>query len=240
VTGAANGLGLATAELLLDRGATVALVDLDRERVEREAARLAAAGAPAHGFAADLTDLEQAGEMVDAVIDRYGRIDILVNLAGIYPAFPTFAETTPEFWRRVIAGSVDTTFCCCKAVLPHMTEAGYGRIVNTSSGVVLTGWAGNAAYTTGKAGIIGFTRVLAREVGPSGITANVIMPGMIATEHALQSMDEVATQAIIAQQSVPRLGEPIDIAHAVAFLVSDDASFITGQTLNVGGGINYV
>jgi 3-oxoacyl-[acyl-carrier protein] reductase len=239
VTGAAQGLGLATAELLAASGAAVALFDLNQERVDAESARLASAGMAVESVAADLTDQDETHKAVSQVLDRHGRVDILVNLAAIY-SFCSFEEMTFDYWHRTIAATLDTTFCCCKAVLPHMKAAGYGRIVNTSSGAVLMGAPETAPYTAAKAGIIGFSRVLAREVGPHGITVNVIMPGLIGTEHALESVDDAGRQATIAMQSVPRLGEPADIANAIAFLVSRESGFVTGQTVNVGGGINYI
>src|SRR5262249_43996258 len=154
--------------------------------------------------------------IVEEVIGRHGRIDILANFAGITPLC-RFADMTLDFWHRMLASHLDTTFNMCKAVVPHMIENGYGRIVNTSSGTVLMGFAGTAAYTAAKAGIIGFTRVLARELGPDGITANVIMPGLIPTEHA-QTRNDGAREKIVSQQSVPRLGQPIDVASTLAFV----------------------
>lgn len=238
VTGGANGLGLACAELLLERGATVVMVDFDGDRLRAEVTRLRKAGLDCDGHEVDLADADQTDRMVAAVVERHGRIDILTNFAGITP-FCRFADMTLDFWHRMLASHLDTTFNTCRVVVPHMSERGYGRIVNTSSGTVLMGFAGTAAYTAAKAGIIGFSRVLAREVGPDGITVNVLMPGLIPTEHA-QTSDSSAQQAIVDRQSVPRLGEPADIAATVAFMVSAEAGFTTGQTFNVGGGINYV
>jgi NAD(P)-dependent dehydrogenase (short-subunit alcohol dehydrogenase family) len=239
VTGAATGLGLASAEVLAHRGATVTLVDLNGERVAAEANRLAGEGTLAEAQAVDLTDHEEVSRLIDGVVDRHGRIDGLVNLAALYQPCP-IDQMSVDFWHKIIQSSLDTTFFTCQAALPHMTKAGYGRIVNTASGVVLMGGAGWGAYCAGKAGVIGFTRVLAREAGPAGVTANVIMPGLIGTEHALETLDKAEIDASIAMQSVQRLGEPVDIATAIAFLISDEAGFISGQTVNVGGGINYL
>ncbi|WP_082946001.1 SDR family NAD(P)-dependent oxidoreductase [Mycobacterium sp. E1747] len=239
VTGAAAGLGLAAGELLAKRGAAVTLVDLNTAKVEAEAKRMADAGLNVDAQVVDLTDRDEVQGLMDGVAQRYGRIDGLVNLAALYQPCE-ISEMSVEFWHRIVQSSLDSTFFTCQAALPHMTKAGYGRIVNTSSGVVLMGGAGWGAYCAAKAGVIGFTRVLAREAGPAGITANVIMPGLIATEHALETLDEQAIQVTTAMQCVPRLGEPDDIAHPIAFLLSREAGFISGQTINVGGGMNYL
>lgn len=239
VTGAAAGLGLATAELLAQLGVDVTMVDLNAERLNAEADRLAGAGHSVRARAVDLTDRAQVQDLVDGVASESGGIDGLVNLAALYQPC-AIADMTVEFWHRIIHSSLDSTFFTCQAALPYMSKAGYGRIVNTASGVVLMGGAGWGAYCAAKAGVIGFTRVLAREAGPSGITANVVMPGLIATEHAMEALDDAAIEGLLAVQSIQRLGEPADIAHTVAFLLSSEAGFISGQTVNVGGGVNYV
>ena len=239
VTGAAAGLGLATAEHLGQLGAAVVLVDMNAEGVKAEAARLAADGATVEAQVVDLTNYEQVETLIDGVVERHGRIDGLVNLAALYKQCP-LEEMSPEFWHRIITSSLDSTFFTCQVAVRHMRAAGYGRIVNTASAALLMGGIGWGAYCAAKGGVIGFTRVLAREVGPDGITANVIMPGMIKTEHAFATLSQAEIDGTIAMQGVKRLGVPEDIATTIAFLVGDGSSFITGQTINVGGGMNYL
>ena len=181
--------------------------------------------------------------MVGAVLDDHGQIDILVNLAAIYP-FALIEEETLAGWKRMLEVNLDTTFLCCQHVLPHMRERGYGRIVNTSSGTVNNGQPGLAAYVATKAGVLGLSRVLSKEVGAQGVTVNVIMPGLIATQHVLGMFDdEAATEAFLADaiehQSIKRSGQPEDIAHAILFLTEEASSFITGQTLQVDGGWSF-
>jgi 3-oxoacyl-[acyl-carrier protein] reductase len=244
VTGGAQGLGLATAELLAAEGAAVVLVDIDGERAEASAESIRQGGGDADAHAVDLTKEEAVAGLFERLLERRRQLDILVNLAGIYP-WGTLEETSLETWHAVLAVNLDGTFLCCRAALPHMKERGYGRIVNVSSGTVVVGLGGLPAYVASKAGVIGLTRSIAREAGPHGVTANVMMPGLIATEHVLTMLDdEAATDAFfdetIAQQCVKRRGLPEDIAHGIAFLASREASFVTGHTLYVGGGYGFV
>jgi pyridoxal 4-dehydrogenase len=163
---------------------------------------------------------------------------VLVNNVGIYPHRP-FEELTYAEWRHVLAVNLDSVFLCTHAVYPAMRERGYGRIVNVSSSTFFIGYPGLAAYIATKGGIIGFTRALASEAGPHGITVNAVTPGLIATEGVLGGEEAGLFDEIVPQQALPRRGEPEDIAECIAYLASPAAGFITGQTINVDGGHRF-
>jgi NAD(P)-dependent dehydrogenase (short-subunit alcohol dehydrogenase family) len=246
VTGGARGLGFATASRLLEDGASVALFDRDRDAAGKARDALVAA----HGLhgsreqvvdahVVDVVDEAAIRSSVESVLRRRGRIDILVNNAGIFPHTPFEKLDTAE-WRRVLGINLDGTFLCTHAVYPVMVERGYGRIVNVSSATFFIGYPEMTPYISSKGGIVGFTRALASEAGPHGITVNCITPGLIETEGA---MEEDPTGELFAEivggQAVKRRGRPEDIAECVAYLVSPKAGFITGQTINVDGGHRY-
>jgi NAD(P)-dependent dehydrogenase (short-subunit alcohol dehydrogenase family) len=238
VTGAARGLGYATARRLGADGARVALLDRDAVGLAAAVEGLGGEGIEALPFHVDLTDEDAVRESVAAVLDADGRIDVLVNNAGIYPHRP-FEELTFAEWRNVLATNLDSVYLCTNAAYPSMRERGYGRIVNVSSATFFIGYPGLTAYITSKGGIIGFTRALASEAGPHGITVNAITPGLIATEGVLDGEEAGLFDEIVPEQAVPRRGEPEDIAECIAYLASPAASFITGQALNVDGGHRY-
>jgi NAD(P)-dependent dehydrogenase (short-subunit alcohol dehydrogenase family) len=217
VTGAASGIGREIAVGLEADGASVEVFDLD------------------NGI--DVSDQHAVGDAVAAVLDHHGRIDVLVNNAGIYPHVP-FEELSFSRWRQVLATNLDGTFLCTRAVYPAMRERGYGRVVNISSATFFIGYPGLSAYVASKGGIIGFTRALASEAGPHGITVNAVTPGLIATEQALTEEKDVFEE-IVPQQAVRRPGRPEDISACVRFLVRPESSWITGQTFNVDGGHRY-
>jgi NAD(P)-dependent dehydrogenase (short-subunit alcohol dehydrogenase family) len=238
VTGAAQGLGYAAAARLAAEGAAVALFDRDEAPLAAAAAKLAAAGAEAKAHTVDVAQEEGVRAAVEAVIAARGRVDVLVNNAGVYPHFP-FEELTYSDWRRVLATNLDSVYLCSHAVYPAMRDRGYGRIVNVSSATFFIGYAGLSAYVASKGGIIGFTRALASEAGPHGITVNAVTPGLIATEGVLGGEEAGLFDEIVPQQALARRGEPEDIAECIAYLASPAASFITGQTINVDGGHRY-
>jgi pyridoxal 4-dehydrogenase len=238
VTGAAQGLGYAAAARLAADGADVALLDRDGERLGAAADALGAQGLAVLPHTVDLTDEEGVRAAVAAVLSTEGRIDVLVNNVGIYP-HRAFEELTYAEWRHVLAVNLDSVFLCTHAVYPAMRERGYGRIVNVSSSTFFIGYPGLAAYIASKGGIIGFTRALASEAGPHGITVNAVTPGLVATEGVLGGEEAGLFDEIVPQQALPRRGEPEDIAECIAYLASPAAGFITGQTINVDGGHRF-
>jgi pyridoxal 4-dehydrogenase len=238
VTGSARGLGFAAARRLAAEGSGVALFDNDDEALAAAAESLADQGAQVESHTVDVTDEDGVREAVAAVLSAEGRIDVLVNNVGIYPHRP-FEELTYAEWRHILAVNLDSVFLCTHAVYPAMRERGYGRIVNVSSSTFFIGYPGLAAYIATKGGIIGFTRALASEAGPHGITVNAVTPGLIATEGVLGGEEAGLFDEIVPQQALPRRGEPEDIAECIAYLANPAAGFITGQTINVDGGHRF-
>jgi NAD(P)-dependent dehydrogenase (short-subunit alcohol dehydrogenase family) len=238
ITGAARGLGFAMARRLLAEGARVVLFDRDPEILPRAAQRLGQAGS-VDGLVVDVTDEQSVLAAAHRVIDAYGRVDVLVNNAGIFPHAP-FEELDFSQWRAVLGTNLDGVFLCTRAIYPSMRARGYGRIVNIASATFFIGYPEMTPYIASKGGVVGFTRALASEAGPHGITVNCITPGLIETEGALEE-DPTGElfEEIVAGQVIKRRGRPQDIAECVAYLVSPAAGFITGQTINVDGGHRY-
>ena len=237
VSGAARGIGRAAAYRLAADGASVGLFDKDGPAVKETADALAAAGdARATAYEVDVTDEAAVNDAVAALLEQDGRIDVLVNNAGIYPHTP-FDEVTFDEWRRVLATNLDGVYLCTRAVWPALVARGYGRIVNISSATFHIGYPEMVPYISSKGGIVGFTRGLAAEAGAHGITVNCITPGLIETE-GTQVEDPTGElfEEIVAGQAVKRRGRPEDIAECIAYLAGAAAGFITGQTINVDGG----
>lgn len=237
VTGAARGIGAVTAEEFAREGARLALVDLDGAAVETTANRVRGAGADACAFQADVAASSVVGSMVNAVLARWQRIDVLVNNAGGFTAIRPTEQVTDEDWDATVRSNLTTVFVCTRAVMPVMKRQRAGRIVNVASVVARSGAVRTAVhYTAAKAGVIGFTRHVAAELAADGITVNAVAPGTTATERvlALRTPDETRRMA----ENIPlrRLGEPRDIADAILFLASDAAAFVTGAVLDVNGG----
>ena len=235
VTGAASGIGRAIAERLAEEGARVAVSDLSRPDAEATAADL---GAPAIGIELDVTSDDSIRRAVTEVTERLGPIDVLVNNAG-WDRMEPFLDSQPETWDRVLAINLRGPIAVTRAVLESMVERGKGRIVSIASDAGRVGSSGEAVYSGAKAGIMGFSRTIAREVAARGINVNTVCPGPTNTP-LLQGMAETNPKLIAAlARAVPfgRPAEPSEIAAAVAFLASDDAAFITGQTLSVSGGL---
>jgi 2-hydroxycyclohexanecarboxyl-CoA dehydrogenase len=240
VTGGGSGIGLAISERLAADGAAVAIFDRDGNAAEEAAAKISASGRKAIGVTVDVTDRQQIDAGVDAVRSELGPATILVNNAGLQ-AFASFLTVSSDLWNRVIDVSLTGTFNCCQAVVPDMIEAGWGRIVNISSSSAQGGQPFMTPYVAAKAGVIGFTKALALELGPKGITVNTIPPAFIDTPMLRDSEAKGylgKVEDAIASTPVRRIGRPEDIAAACAFLVRDDASYITGQVIGVNGGRN--
>jgi 2-hydroxycyclohexanecarboxyl-CoA dehydrogenase len=235
VTGGASGIGAATAARLAAEGAEVWVGDIDVEGAERVAGEIAG-----HAVELDVTDLEGARRAVAAV----GDLDVLVNNAGT-DDFGFFVYLGQEQWRRVLDINLGGVMNCTHAALPGMQERGYGRIVNISSEAGRVGSKGSAAYSAAKAGVIGFTKAIAREAARYGVTANAIAPGPIETPLLMGAKEfgeigEKVIETMKGATQMGRLGQPEEVAAAVAFLASDDASYVTGETLGVSGGLGMV
>lgn len=231
VTGAAQGIGFAVAQKLSDEGAKVVLADINGEGVERAAAKLP----DAVGLKVDVSSAPDVQRLVEQTLARHGKVDVLVNVAAIVP-FMAWDEITFEEWRRIMSVNLDGVFLTIKAVEKPMREAGYGRIVNIASNVILAGTPNLAHYVASKGGVWSFTRAAARELGKYGITVNSVAPGLTASEGVLASPHAEAFDFVQMLQAIPRRGEPIDIAPAVAFLASEEARWVTGQMIVADGG----
>ncbi|GAA2415242.1 SDR family NAD(P)-dependent oxidoreductase [Actinomadura vinacea] len=242
VTGGGSGMGRAIVHRLAADGLAVAIVDLDAGSAEAVAEEVRRDGGEAIAVGGvDVSDRERVDAAVRTVRDALGPVLVLVNNAGI-TGFREFMSITDEKWRRMMAVNLDGPFYCTRAVLPDMIEAGWGRIVNISSSSAQGGQQYMAHYVAAKAGVIGFTKALALEFGPKGITVNTIPPGFIDTPMLRESERRgmfAGTVADIAQATpVRRPGRPEDIAAACSFLVSDEAGYVTGQIMGVNGGRN--
>jgi 2-hydroxycyclohexanecarboxyl-CoA dehydrogenase len=234
ITGAGRGMGKAMAQRLTDEGARVAVTDIDEKTAVATAAELDGAA----GFRLDITDAAEVAATVDEIAGALGPIDALVNNAG-WDQLSPFLDTDEDLWDRIIDINLRGPIRMTKAVLPRMVERQAGRIVNISSDAGRVGSTGEAVYSACKAGIIGFSKTVAREMARHGITVNAVCPGPTATP-LLESMvgdHEKLIESLKRGIPLGRLGEPEDIAGVVAFMVSDDAGFITGQTLSVSGGL---
>ncbi|MCK9900401.1 short-chain dehydrogenase [Parafrankia colletiae] len=237
VTGGASGIGEAISRRLAADGVAVAIFDLDGEAAEARAASIEKAGGKAIGLAVDVTDRAAIDAGVAAVRNRLGRPTILVNNAGVTPTGP-FLDITLEMWNRSIAVNLTSAFQCCQAIIPDMVEQGWGRIVNISSSSVHSGPPQLASYVAAKSGVVGLTKVLAREFGRRGITVNTIPPGFIDTPMLRDAENNglMKVEEQTAGTPVGRIGRPEDIAAVCGFLVSEEAGYVTGQIVNVNGG----
>ena len=236
VTGAGGGLGAGICSALASAGAAVAAVDVARDKAERVAGELAGAGARCVALETDVSDRFSVQETAERVSDELGDMDILINNAAIYPR-RAWTEIEEEEWDRVMAVNLKGYFLCARAVYPYMKSRGRGNIVNVASITFSIGWPLLIDYVASKGGVVGFTRTLAREVGPDNINVNAIAPGAFPTDaEKIHPDQEGYNRWVLDQQSIKRRGAPEDIGNLVAFLASDASSFITGQTIGIDGG----
>lgn len=239
VTGGGVGLGKAYSQALAKEGARVVVADLQEAEAKKVAADIKQSGGEALAVYVDVTSVEKTQAMAQAALQAYGRIDILVNNAGLYSALKkkNFMEIDPEEWDRVMAVNVKGLFLCVKAVYPSMKQQKKGKVINISSGTILGGTPLFLHYVSSKAGVIGFTRALAREVGGDNICVNSIMPGLTISG---SNQEGVTTPEQLADRRRRRCFQrdqyPQDLVGTVIFLASDDSDFMTGQSISVDGG----
>jgi NAD(P)-dependent dehydrogenase (short-subunit alcohol dehydrogenase family) len=240
VTGAAGGLGRAFAAAFADAGAHVVAADLDVDGARRTAAAIADAGGEAIAVQVDVASEESAGAMVEAAVAAFGRLDVLVNNAAVYAGLRRrpFWELDAAEWDRVMAVNLKGPWLCAKACVAHLRE-GQGAIVNVSSASVLSGSPLFAHYVASKGGLIALTRAMARELGDVGVRVNAVAPGFTLTE-ASRALVADAESYGVARGAIKRGAQPRDIVGAVLFLASDDSAFVTGQTIVVDGGRQFV
>jgi len=243
VTGSASGIGAATARVFAQAGADVVCgwFPGDPHDVGPTAAAVEAAGRRALVAEVDVSDTGSVERMVAAAVGELGRLDVVVANAAIARDVPA-AELDDERWEALLQVDLTGVFRCFRAAVPHMLEAGFGRLLATSSiAGAFQGWARHAHYTAAKGGIVGLVRSLAVELGPHGITANAVAPGVIETPQSLDAVNSLGPEGVAefaARVPVGRNGQPEDIAHAFLFLASEEASFLTGQVLLVDGGVS--
>ena len=239
VTAAAQGLGEEISKTLAREGASVAIVDINLPELKRVGAEIEAAGGSTLVLQADVTRSQDVAGMVKAVLDRWGTVDILVNAAGGFHRFAPITDISEEEWDRVITLNLKTAFLCTREVAKTMIEKKKGRIISITSGA---GIGPNPfapsylPYGAGKAGLIGFTKLLARDLGQYGITVNAVAPGTTLTPRVRKVRDAASIEKIKSQNPMRSLVEPQDTAEAVLFLASNEARYITGVTLNVNAG----
>jgi len=235
ITGAAQGIGRAVALLLARNGADIVVSDINLEKAQETAKEIEVIGRRAMAIKVNVVNLEEVERMVQAILEGFKQIDILVNNAGI-ARDKLILRMTEEDWEAVINVNLKGTFNCTKAVIRYMSKQKSGKIVNIASVVGEMGNAGQANYSASKAGVIGFTKTIAREFALRGINVNAIAPGYIETPMT-EALPEKVKEELKRMIPMERLGRPEDVAEGVLFLVSEASSYITGQVLNVNGGI---
>jgi 3-oxoacyl-[acyl-carrier protein] reductase len=235
ITGGAQGIGRAVALLLAEHGADIAVSDVNLEKAEETAGEIRGLGRKSLAVKANVANSEDVEQLVRSLLKEFGRIDILVNNAGIAKD-KLILRMTDEDWDAVLNVNLKGTFLCTRAVIRHMSKQRSGKIVNIASVVGEMGNAGQANYAASKAGVIGFTKTIAREFAQRGINVNAVAPGYIETPMT-DAIPEKAKEELKRMIPMERLGRPEDVARAVLFLVSEASGYMTGQVLNVNGGI---
>jgi 3-oxoacyl-[acyl-carrier protein] reductase len=237
VTGGANGIGRSYCEDLVGAGACVVIADIDQNGAQNLAASLndRTGEKRAIGIGVDVTSPEETQAMVAETMSVFGRLDVLLNNAGSYPHV-SFDDIDFEAWRRVIALNLDSVFLCVKAAVPVMTAQGGGAVVNVTTNLVWSGLANMTHYIAAKAGVVGLTKALARELGPAGITVNALAPGAVIPA-GVRGAGTAVVDEIVRYQAVKRPQTAADLVGAMRFLCSPDAAFISGQVLTVDGGL---
>lgn len=235
VTGAARGIGRATAQALADAGHAVAIADRDADAAERAAAEMRAAGYDALAVQVDVASRPSVEAMAGSVLAKYGRIDVLVNNAGIAGRAAPLQDLNDQDWDDMMAIDLKSIFLCCQAVLGAMLEQGSGAIVNVASIAGKDGNPNMVPYSTAKAGVIGFTKAFSKEVAQKGIRVNAVSPAVIGTE-ILQQLTPDQVNYMTSKIPMGRLGKPEEVAAVITFLASDGAGFVTGQCYDVSGG----
>jgi len=236
VTGAGGGLGHAICDSLAAAGATVIAAGRTKASLDDTVALVSGHGGNIAARVCDISNPDEVAALMQSVAEEFGRIDILVNNAAIYPR-RAWTEITADEWDEVMATNLKGYFLCAQNAFPHMKARGAGRIINVASITFFGGWPMLLDYVTSKGGIVGFTRALAREIGPDGVTVNAISPGAFPTDaEKIHPNQDAYNQMVLDSQSIKRRGTPDDIGNLVVFLASDAASFITGQLIQIDGG----
>lgn len=238
ITGGAGGIGTATASRFAREGCKIVVTDILGDKLNDSVEELKNSGCQVLAVKADITDLHEAESVAQAAIDEFGQIDVLANVAGgaIGAEVGPFANSRKEVWDKIINLNLYGAINCTRAVINHMLRQKSGKIVSIASAAGMVGQSGTADYSAAKAGIIGFTKALAKEVGQYGINVNAVSPGIIGTARVL-AFPEDFKQNNIQKVFLKRLGKPEDIANIIAFLASDEASYITGENVVVDGGL---
>jgi 3-oxoacyl-[acyl-carrier protein] reductase len=241
VTGAATGIGESTARILAARGARVGVWDIQAEGAARVANAICAAGGDAFAIAADLNSWDETSHQMQSVADRFGRLDVVIHSAGGFPSYVSLLDCPIEAWEPVVNSNLRSMFYLLKAAAPAMIRNRYGRFVTLSSMAARSGVNPNPPhYTAAKGGVLALTRQAARELGPHGITVNAVAPANVQTPRTLAIRSAERIAHIQKTTPVGRLAEPDEVAHAVVFLASSEAGYVTGVTMDVNGGATMI